>query len=280
MSEAQPLAGMTAFVTGGGGGIGRSIVKILAKDGANVVMIGRRLEVLEKARTSILKEVPAAVIGMHAGDASSEDDMRAGLAKACQYTGRLDILVPLVGTGDFIPILLETVENFRRLLDLNLVTAFIAMKHGVPLMTKGGSIVCISSNVAELPFPYLAAYCAAKAGLEQFARCAADEFSRANVRVNCVRPGLTRTDNRAASFDAPSVIQPIIDQIPLGRGGHPDDTARAVRFLAGPESAWVTGTSFAVDGGQELRRNPDQTEMLRQLHGAEKIDRALKGIVD
>jgi NAD(P)-dependent dehydrogenase (short-subunit alcohol dehydrogenase family) len=279
MSE-KALAGMSAFITGGSGGLGRSIVKFLLKDGANVVMMGRRRDQLERARETVLKEVPGATLDIHQGSADDEEAVKAGLAKACGHTGRLDIIVPLVGSGDFVPIIMQDVKGFREQLELNLVTVFIAMKYGVPLMTKGGSIVCISSTAAMMPFPWLAAYCAAKAGLEHFVRCAADEFSGANVRVNCVRPGMTKSDGTTPMFDNPSVMSPFLQQIPLARGGHPDDIGRAVRYLAGPESAWVTGTSFAVDGGHELRRNPDLTDMVRAIHGADKINRAMKGQVD
>ena len=142
------------------------------------------------------------------------------------------------------------------------MTAFLAIRYGVPMMTQGGAVVCISSTVAKLPFAWLSAYCTAKGALEQFVRVAADELASAGVRVNAVRPGVTRTEMARSMFETSPIMNAFLEQIPLGRGGEPEEVARAVRFLAGPESAWTTGQSFAVDGGNELRRNPDLTPIV------------------
>jgi NAD(P)-dependent dehydrogenase (short-subunit alcohol dehydrogenase family) len=271
------LAGKTAFIPGGSGGLGRSCAKFLLQDGANVVLMARRADALERARATLLDDVPGGRVEVHVGDGDSVDDIRAGLDKACKITGRIDIMIPMVGGGGFMPILMHDVDSFRRQIDLNLTTAFIPIRYGVPLMTQGGSIVCISSTAAVTPFPWLSAYCAGKAALEHLVRTAADELSGAKVRVNCVRPGMTKTDGTTPMFEAPSVINRFLEQIPLGRAGHPDDIGRAIRYLAGPESDWVTGQSFAVDGGHELRRNPDLTDMVRGMFGSGKIDKVLKG---
>jgi len=250
------LAGKTALVTGGSGGIGGASAEALARDGATVVVMGRREEALIGTRETILSAVPGARIEIFSGDAGSVEDMRAALAFAHGLAGRLDILVPTMGGGGFGLLLDKSVEDFRTELDINITSAFIAMRYGVPLMTDGGTIVCISSTAATMPFPALASYCAGKAGLEALVRTAADEFSRRGIRVNAVRPGLTRSNATTDMFANQAVIDLFLEQIPLGRCGEPADIAAAVRYLAGPESGWVTGQSFAVDGGQELRRNP------------------------
>jgi NAD(P)-dependent dehydrogenase (short-subunit alcohol dehydrogenase family) len=103
----------------------------------------------------------------------------------------------------------------------------------------------------------LATYCASKAGLEGLIRTVADELGALGIRVNAVRPGLTRSEATADMFADPAVIGRFLEQTPLKRVGEPEDIAAAVAYLAGPGSSWVTGQSFAVDGGQELRRNPD-----------------------
>lgn len=252
----QALDGKTALVTGGSGGIGSASAEALARDGATVVIMGRHRDALEKARAAILSSAPASRIEIVTGDAGSVEDMRAALAYAHDLEGRLDILVPTLGGGGFGLLLDKSIEDFRADLDVNITSVFIAMRHGVPLMRHGGSIVCISSTAAIMPFPALASYCAGKAGLEALIRTAADEFSDRNIRVNAVRPGLTRTNATTDMFASQPVIDRFLEQIPLGRCGEPSDIAAAVRYLAGPESAWVTGQSFAVDGGQELRRNP------------------------
>ncbi|HEY4545024.1 MAG TPA: SDR family oxidoreductase [Pedomonas sp.] len=269
MSKA--LAGKVAFVTGGSGGIGSAVAESLLRDGASVLIMGRRQAALEDTRRRLLEAVPDGRVEIHAGDALSTEDVQAGLARAHAIAGRLDILVPAVGGGGFKPLLMHDADSFRAELDNNIISAFLVMRYGAPLMTQGGSIVCISSTAGVTAFPWLSAYCTGKAGLEALIRTAADELSSANIRVNAVRPGMTRTEATGQMFDAPDVIGAFLEQIPLGRGGDPADIAAGVRFLAGPESGWVTGQSFAVDGGHELRRNPDLTAMVGLIYGEEAL---------
>jgi len=255
--SSAPLAGKTALVTGGSGGIGTACARALVADGARVVIMGRRKELLEASRDRILGEFPDARVEIAVGDAGQEDDVRAALQQAHAMADRLDIVIPTVGGSGFAPFLSTKVEDLRRDLDLNITTAFIAMQLAAPMMTNGGSIVCISSTAATMPFPALSTYCTAKAGLEGLIRTVADELAALNIRVNAIRPGLTRSNATTDMFANPVVIERFLDQTPLKRTGEPEDIAAAVAYLAGPASAWVTGQSFAVDGGQELRRNPD-----------------------
>lgn len=103
-------------------------------------------------------------------------------------------------------------------------------------------------------------YCAAKAGLEMLCRVAADELGHAGVRVNMVRPGLTRNGNAEHLSSDPDVVAAYMVQQPLARVGEAGDIAAAIRFLAGPESSWITGEAITVDGGTSLRRFPDLTD--------------------
>ena len=266
-----PLAGKVAFVTGGSGGIGSAVAEALLRDGASVLIMGRREAALAETRARLLRAVPGGRVELFAGDALSAGDVQTGLQRANAIAGRLDILVPTVGGGGFKPLLMHDADSFRAELDNNIISAFLVMRYGAPLMTQGGSIVCISSTAGVTAFPWLSAYCTGKAGLEALIRTAADELSSANIRVNAIRPGMTRTEATGQMFDAPEVIGKFIEQIPLGRGGDPADIAAGVRFLAGPESGWVTGQSFAVDGGHELRRNPDLTAMVGVIYGEEAL---------
>jgi NAD(P)-dependent dehydrogenase (short-subunit alcohol dehydrogenase family) len=250
------LAGRTALVTGGTGGIGAACAGALAKDGAAVVIMSRREEALMKTRAALEAAHPGSRIEIAVGDAGSETDIQAAVKQAHAIGDRLDFLIPTVGGGSFGMLLHKEVADFRAELDYNITSVFIAMRYAVPVMQPGGTVVCISSTAATTPFPSLAAYCASKAGLEGLIRTAADEFSKLGIRVNAVRPGLTRSNATADMFSDPATINSFLKLIPLGRGGEPEDIAAAVRYLAGPESSWVTGQSFAVDGGQELRGNP------------------------
>jgi NAD(P)-dependent dehydrogenase (short-subunit alcohol dehydrogenase family) len=211
------------------------------------------------------------------GDAGNEVSARAALAKAHGLAGRLDIVVSAVGKGTYKPVLLceeaDMLEEFRA----EVLTAFFMIRHGAPLMTGGGSIVCVSSTAGTLPCAGLGPYAAAKAALEMFVKVSALELGRAQVRVNAVRPGFTRGEGTAGMFEDAETLKAFADFIPMGRGGESDDLARAIRFMAGPESGWVTGQVFAADGGQELRGFPDPNPLLDQIHGRETMDTVRAG---
>ena len=277
MSGERALAGKTAFLTGASGGIGSASVKLLARDGAAVVMMGRRMDALEEAKARVTKDVPDARLVLHAGDAGKEADVKAGIEKAYAIANRLDICVPTVGGGGFSPLLLSTADDFRKCFEINVVTTFLAVRHAVPLMQPGGAIVCMSSTAAKLPFAYLPAYHTAKGALENFVRAAAEELGSAGIRINAVRPGLTRSDATGGMFENPDVLNLFVAEFPLGRAGEPEDIAQAVRYLAGPESSWVTGQSFAVDGGNEIRKNPDLTAMMEHMIGKETLATVRRG---
>lgn len=266
------LADQTAFITAGAAAISVAAAKLLARDGAAIVLMGRRLEALQQAKGEIITSCPGARVEVHSGDACVEADVIAGLRKAYQVSDRLDIVVSAVGGSGFKPLLMLEAKELVDDLTLNIVSAFLATKHAVPLMHRGGSIVCVSSTAAKLPFAYLASYNTAKAGLEGFVRVAAEELGRRGVRVNAVRPGMTRSAGTGPMFAIPSVVSRVVNECTLGRLGEPEDIAPAIRYFAGPESGWVTGQSFAVDGGNELRRNPDLSDMVEQMFGPDAVD--------
>lgn len=272
------LDGFAAIVTGGSGAIGSATAKFLLRDGAAVLLMGRRLDALEDARAALLRDVPRGQVECHAGDACIEAHAAAAVARAHAMRGRLDIVVATVGGGHaFTPLLMLDAATFRAQFERNVVSALLAVRHAAPLMGPGGSIVCISSNAGKMPFAYLAAYHTAKGGLENFVRAAAEELGPAGIRVNAVRPGLTRAERTGYLFRDPSALAKFVAEYPLGRAGEPDDIAAAVRFLAGPESAWMTGQSFAVDGGQELRKNPDLSDLIQRNYGRDALDAVRRG---
>ncbi|HKD66346.1 MAG TPA: SDR family oxidoreductase [Candidatus Binataceae bacterium] len=277
MTDNRPLVGKTAFITGGSGAIGRYSAKWMLRDGAAVLLMARHMEVLEKARAELQREVPGARVELYAGDARKAQEVKAALAQAHAIANRLDILVPTVGGSiGYRPLLMCSEDDFRKDLEINLVTTFMVVRYGVPMMTAGGAIVCISSTAAMMPFNGLVGYGTAKGGLENFVQGAAEELGAARIRINAVRPGLLRANNNDRLMQEP-IHGKFVEQMPLGRTGEPEDIAAAVRYLAGPESSWMTGQSFAVDGGHELRRNPDLTFMMEQMYGKEALDAVHKG---
>jgi NAD(P)-dependent dehydrogenase (short-subunit alcohol dehydrogenase family) len=272
-----PLAGATALITGGAGSIGSSAALHMLCDGAAVLLMGRRRDALEQTRDYCLDQVPDGQVEVLSGNARDSADVRSAVSSAYAISGRLDIIVTTVGGGEFRPLLMHDAESFAEEFDLNVISAFLAIRHGVPLMGRGGAIVCVSSNASHNVTPWMSAYAVAKGALENLVRAAADEFGHLGIRVNAVRPGLTRTAEGHSKSADDRVVDAVLAEVPLNRIGRPDDIGAAIRYLAGPESSWVTGQSLAIDGGAELRKNPNIMEPLVKLYGRERIDSVLRG---
>lgn len=271
------LDGKIALITGGGSGMGKASAGLLAQDGARVVIVGRREPVLIAARDELRVAVPGATIEAFVGDASDADSVRAMLAFAHGLAGTLDIIVNSVGGGAYKPLLMfdeaEVMAEYR----ITALSAFLLARYGVPLMGPGGSIVCVSSTAGARPCMGLGPYNMAKAALDMFVEVAALEFGSAGIRVNAARPGMTRSEGTGAMFEDPALVKTFTDLTPLGRVGESDDLAKVIRFLAGPESGWVTGQVLAADGGQVLKGFPDPGAMLDLIHGTEAMAQVRAG---
>jgi len=279
--NSKPLSGISALVTGGGGGIGGGSAKWLARDGASVVIMGRTEATLAGKRDAILSELgPDAVVETYAGDAMNADDLSAALAYAESLTGKLGIAVSVVGGGNMKPLLMFEPDEVTAELAKNITSGFLVIKHATPLLTKagGGSIVCISSDAAKIPWPFLTLYNTSKSGVEGLIRGAAAELAPLKIRVNAVRPGLVQTEaTKTGLFANERAMEAFLAEKPLGRTGVPDDIGAAVRYLAGPESSWVTGQSLGVEGGAELMKAPYLEFLVRARFGDAAIDAALAG---
>jgi NAD(P)-dependent dehydrogenase (short-subunit alcohol dehydrogenase family) len=263
------LQGKVALVTGASQSIGLASARALAADGATVVIMGRGVKSLTGARDRLRQEVPGARIEMFAGDACREEDVKAALDYAHGLQGRLDILVPAVGGGVMEPILMRDVASVRQEFEVNYISVFLMVRYGAPLLPHGGAIVCISTVAVNQPFFGLGLYGAAKAAVERLVRAAALELGGAGIRINAVRPGMTVEKELAESPEGIAAYAAIAKETLLGRVGIPEDIARVVRFLAGPESGWVTGQSFSADGGQDQGKIPDT---LDAVFGKEVMD--------
>jgi NAD(P)-dependent dehydrogenase (short-subunit alcohol dehydrogenase family) len=213
-----------------------------------------------------------------AADITDEAAVEAAVAAAAAVTGTLDGIVSSAGGSETIgPITQIDVDAWRRTVDLNLTGTMLTIKHGARLMARQGhgSIVAISSVAGGTTHRWFGAYGPAKAGLEMLCMVAADELGASGVRVNTVRPGLTNTDLVEAITAPGPVRDDYIDCMPLARVGEPEDVAGLVRFLIGPEAAWITGQNIGVDGGHALRRGPDLSGLLEGVFGAD----GLRGVV-
>ena len=155
------------------------------------------------------------------------------------------------------PFLEYELARFREPFELNVVGSYLTLKYACRAMSTGGSFVAISSESGIMSIRGLAAYCASKAALDMMVRVAADELGGRGIRVNSIRPGLTRREAPSPIFSNDEVMSRYREQTPLVRSGVVDDCAYAVRYFAGAESAWTTGQSLTIDGGMELRGAPD-----------------------
>jgi NAD(P)-dependent dehydrogenase (short-subunit alcohol dehydrogenase family) len=252
------ISGLTALVTGGGSGIGLASASRLARDGAHVAICGRTEEKLRKAVAEITADLGGECsVRSIVADVTSEDQVAAAVAFAAEPTGRLDILFANAGGSHHIgPFDSADMNGVRATIDLNLTGTIICIKHAAAVMkgSGGGSIVGMSSGAGHFPHRWLWAYGAAKAGIEEACRYAAEELGAFGIRVNVVQPGIIDDELMSSITAGGKLLDDYVANMPLGRVGTVEDVAEAVRFLAGPESSWITGACLPIDGGHHLRR--------------------------
>ncbi|CAN5690875.1 SDR family oxidoreductase [soil metagenome] len=256
------LDGKRALVIGGGSGLGLGSARLLARDGAQVSIAGRTAAKLRAAAAELAAEgFTVATVATDALDARSVE----AAVDAASADGRLDIAVVVPGGGSIRPVLLYDDDQFSQEVDLNVRPVFLTLKYAGKAMVRngGGSFIAISSTAASFSTRFLASYAAGKAAVDQLVRVAADELGEVNVRVNSVRPGLTRTPGTAGMFADDGMVATFVAGQPIDRPGEVDDIAAAVRYFAGPESAWVTGQLLTVDGGHTLRAFVDYRQLLQ-----------------
>lgn len=274
------LAGKRAIVIGASSGIGLATAEALAVDGATVLICARGKERLEAAAREIVGRLPEAKdrITTRVVDGLDGAQVAAAVEQAAGGSG-LDIAVSVPGGGNFSPILAYGDEEFGQTLDANVRPIFLLIKHAGRAMVRrgGGSIVAVSSTAAIMSSPFLAAYCAAKAACDQLVKVAADELGRHGVRINAVRPGLTRTGATDGMFGSRPLIESFLAEQPLRHEGEPGDIARAIRFLAGDESIWTTGQCLTVDGGHTIRKFPWLEEVAKNVVGEQTYLAAMRG---
>lgn len=242
------LDGKTALVTGGGRGIGRGIALEFAREGADVAVNYRRDQDAAAATVRDIQALGRRAIALQA-DVSQWDPVSAMVAKAVEFLGGLDIAVANSGVASRFQTVadLEPAE-WRRVTATDLDGAFHTAKAVIPhVVSRKGVVLFVSSVGADMAAAGGAPYHAAKAGVNTLTRVLAKEVASQGVRVNCIAPGLVKSDmgNRLLDFFGAALIQ----TIPLGRAGEPADIGRAAVFLASDDAAWITGKILRVDGG-------------------------------
>lgn len=240
-----------ALITGSSQGIGEACALRLAKEGADIILNGRKFDERGEELISEIKAMGRKAEFLEA-DVSNTKNVIKLVNDAINTFGSLDILVNNAGLetkADFWDV---TEEDYDLVMDTNLKGVFFGIQTFVNYCRKSkrpGTIINMSSVHEEIVFPHFAAYCASKGGLKMLSRNLATELAPFNIRVNNVAPGAISTPINQDLLDDKEQLEKVIGNIPLKRMGTVDDVAAVVAFLASDEAAYVTGSSYYVDGG-------------------------------
>ncbi|HMN80663.1 MAG TPA: SDR family oxidoreductase [Burkholderiaceae bacterium] len=246
------LTGKVAVITGSSRGIGKAIAERMAEQGAKVVISSRKAGPCDEVAAAINAARGAGTAIAVPANISSKDELRALVDRTNQSFGKIDILVcnaasnpyygPMAGIAD---------DQFRKILDNNVVANHWLIQFTVPQMIerRDGAIVIVSSIGGLRGSPVIGAYNISKAADFQLARNLAVEYGPHNIRVNCIAPGLIKTDFARALWENPDTLKKATSGAPLRRIGEPDEIAGAAVFLASRAGTFVTGQSIVVDGG-------------------------------
>ncbi|WP_338777713.1 glucose 1-dehydrogenase [Metabacillus sp. FJAT-52054] len=244
------LAGKTAVVTGGAGGIGRAAALLFAKEGARVAVADVMEEGGQQTVSQIRDDGGEAIFIKT--DVTSEDEIKQLMEQAAETYGSLDILFNNAGVSNESMRLAEmSLQEWQRVIDINLTGVFLGMKYGIPKMLEsgGGSVINTSSILGLKGKKLLAPYNASKAGVIMLTKNAALEYGKKKVRVNAIAPGVIDTDI-IKDWKLDEKNWPIISSASaLGRPGRPDEVAKAALFLASDDASFVTASTLLVDGG-------------------------------
>ena len=256
------LEGRRALVTGGGTGIGRSTAELFAREGARVMVSGRRRAELEQ--TVRLCEKAGSTAALVTGDVAKPEDAERMVKATVSAFGGIDVLVNNAGIiVRNASVTAVSIEDWQRVLDVDLHGVFLVSRFALMEMVpaaRGGAIVHVSSVAGILGDPKMAPYNAAKGGVNLLAKNMALDYAPHGIRVNAVCPGRVWTPmpmSRLKPGDDPEAILAAWGKnIPLGRVGRPEDIAQAILFLASDEASWITGTTLVVDGGATICHPP------------------------
>jgi len=246
------LKDKVAIVTGASSDIGSSIVKRFVGEGAKVVLLGRNLEALEKARKVSGNENDTVSITC---DITDEAQILQTISQVIDKYGKIDILVNAAGTlNDPIHFHEMPESEISKLINVNILGVFRPTKAVLSKMSevKDGVIINIGSISSERAIPrvHLAVYSATKAAVNMFTKSIAVEYARRNIRCNCINPGIINSGMIKPYLADPNARKVLEDRLPLNRIGEPVDVSNAAVFLASDEANWITGTILNVDGGK------------------------------
>jgi NAD(P)-dependent dehydrogenase (short-subunit alcohol dehydrogenase family) len=246
------LSGKVVVVTGSSRGIGRAIVERMAEQGAKVVVSSRNIEPCQEVAAEInAKYADGRALALSA-NISSKEQLQRLVEVTTREFGKIDVLVCNAASNPhYGPMHTITDEQLRKILDNNIVSNHWLITQVAPQMIgrKDGAIIIISSIGGLRGSPVIGTYCISKAADMQLARNLAVELGPHNVRVNCIAPGLIRTDFARALWENPDMLKRRNEQTPLRRIGEPDEIAGAAVLLASQAGSFITGQTVVVDGG-------------------------------
>jgi NAD(P)-dependent dehydrogenase (short-subunit alcohol dehydrogenase family) len=247
---AKRLDGKIAVITGGNSGIGLATAQRFVQEGAFVFITGRRQSELDKA----VKQIGKNVIGVQ-GDVSNLPDLDRLYETVKQQKGRIDILFANAGVADVAPLGSITESHFDKIFNINVKGLLFTVQKALPLFQDGGSIILTTSVGGSKGFEGVSVYGATKAAIRSFARSWTVDLKHRKIRVNAVSPGMISTpmlSGQGMGLSDEQVEQfkkSVLNSVPLGRVGNPDEIAKAVAFLASNDSGYITGIELFVDGG-------------------------------
>lgn len=249
------LTGKVAVITGSSRGIGRAIAERMAEHGARVVISSRKKAACDEVARAINDKAGRHVALAVAANISTKDDLKNLVEETNRTFGRIDVLVCNAASNPYYgPMADISDDQFRKILDNNIVANNWLISMVVPQMIerKDGTITIISSIGGLQGSTVLGAYCISKAADMQLARNLACEYGPHNVRVNCIAPGLIKTDFAKALWDNPETLKAATARSPLKRIGEPDEIAGAAVFLASRAGSFTTGQTIVIDGGATI----------------------------
>jgi 3-oxoacyl-[acyl-carrier protein] reductase len=246
----KKLAGKVAVVTGASKGIGASIAKHLAAEGASVVVNYASSKTGADKVVAEITSTGGKAVAVQ-GDVSKKADIDRMFSETKKAFGRLDILVNNAGVYEFAPLANITEEHFHKQFNLNVLGLLLTTQKAVELFdSAGGNIINISSVAGINPPPTASVYGATKGAVDVITKSLAKELGAKNIRVNSLNPGGVETEGvHAAGFIGTDFFNQIVAQTPLGRIGQPQDIGKVATFLASDDSGWVTGQTLMVSGG-------------------------------
>jgi len=247
------LAGKSAVITGGGTGIGQAIALAFAREGAQVVVAGRRKEKLDET-LHLLQQAGCSALALECDVTKAAETQRV-VKSAEDAFGKVNVLVNNAGALSVSTVENITEEDWDRVMATNVKGPFLMSRAALPAMRRagGGSIINVGSVLGIVAIRDRAAYCASKGGVSMLTKAMALDHAQDNIRVNCVCPSIVESDMTRNLFAETEIGRQAresrLASIPLGRFGKPADIAGLTVFLASEESSWMTGTVIPVDGG-------------------------------